>query len=203
MMSRPLNKSRRIDNGVPVLPENAVLVSSIKGYESCVGYAVDKNGNFYSCKAHNFKPYMFCDKWSLFKLKNNRHGYPYVIMSIFGKDITAKIHKLVALAFVPNPCNFPVINHKDGIKTNNNYYNLEWCTHSYNSNHYIGLGIRDTAKGSRIKCSKLNEISVSEIKIALKNGERRKDLSIKYKIDLSVICLIANNKLWKHVSVPS
>ena len=45
------------------------------------------------------------------------------------------IHRLVAEAFIPNPNNLPVINHKDENPNNNNANNLEWCTISYNNNY--------------------------------------------------------------------
>ena len=45
------------------------------------------------------------------------------------------VHKLIALAFLPNPNNYLEINHKDEDKTNNRVENLEWCDHKYNSNY--------------------------------------------------------------------
>lgn len=45
------------------------------------------------------------------------------------------MHRLVALAFIPNPNNYPQINHKDEDKGNNNVDNLEWCTAKYNMNY--------------------------------------------------------------------
>lgn len=45
------------------------------------------------------------------------------------------VHKLVALAFIPNLLNKDTINHKDCNKENNHYSNLEWCTHSENMKH--------------------------------------------------------------------
>lgn len=48
---------------------------------------------------------------------------------------TKYIHRLVAEAFIPNPNNWPVINHKDENKKNNDISNLEWCTVSYNNNY--------------------------------------------------------------------
>lgn len=49
-----------------------------------------------------------------------------------GKPKRFVIHRLVAIAFIDNPLNYPVVNHKDNDKTNNNVSNLEWCDQSYN-----------------------------------------------------------------------
>ena len=46
----------------------------------------------------------------------------------------------MALLYVPNPHNLPIINHIDGIKTNNHYTNLEWCTLSHNVKEAYRLG---------------------------------------------------------------
>ena len=48
---------------------------------------------------------------------------------------TYSVHRLVAITFIPNPNDLPIINHKDEDKTNNNVNNLEWCTSKYNSNY--------------------------------------------------------------------
>lgn len=49
------------------------------------------------------------------------------------------IHRLVAEAFIPNPNNYPCINHKDENPSNNNIDNLEWCTYKYNANYGTGV----------------------------------------------------------------
>lgn len=45
------------------------------------------------------------------------------------------IHRLVAIAFIPNPNGYKIINHKDESRDNNSVGNLEWCNHKYNLNY--------------------------------------------------------------------
>jgi hypothetical protein len=52
------------------------------------------------------------------------------------------IHRLVAIAFIPNPHNKPFVNHKDGNRANNNLANLEWCTHQENMIHARKSGFK-------------------------------------------------------------
>ena len=63
-------------------------------------------------------------------------GYRAVVIKYNdGKLKMRYIHRLVAEAFIPNPNNYPVVNHKDENKLNNDVNNLEWCTPKYNSNY--------------------------------------------------------------------
>ena len=71
-------------------------------------------------------------------LKTSNDGKGYLVVSISdgkGNVRTARVHKLVALHFIPNPYNYPVINHKDENPFNNHADNLEWCTVKYNTNY--------------------------------------------------------------------
>lgn len=74
--------------------------------------------------------------------KTDKDGYKYLgIYDSNGKRKWKRVHILVATVFIPNPKNFPIINHKDGVKDNNTVTNLEWCNNSYNqlySFHVMG-----------------------------------------------------------------
>ena len=65
----------------------------------------------------------------------DKDGYLQVNLHCNGKQHQRKIHRLVAQAFLPNPDNLPMVNHKDEDKTNNRVDNLEWCTAKYNSTY--------------------------------------------------------------------
>ena len=61
------------------------------------------------------------------------------------------VHRVVALAFIPNPENKPCVNHKDGNKLNNNAKNLEWCTYSENELHSHRVLGKKTSRENIIK----------------------------------------------------
>ena len=74
----------------------------------------------------------------LLKPRLDIKGYSYVCVIINGRYTPKKIHRLVALAFVPNDLNLPEVNHKDEDKTNARADNLEWCNHLYNVRYGTG-----------------------------------------------------------------
>jgi len=53
------------------------------------------------------------------------------------------VHRLLAEVFIPNPNNYPIINHLDGIKSNCAISNLEWTTYSLNQKHAYDTGLKN------------------------------------------------------------
>ena len=82
----------------------------------------------------------------IMKFDYDKAGYKKIRLSKDGKRQNFRIHRLVAIAFVPNPLNKPCINHIDGNKKNNYYKNLEWCTYSENSIHAVEIGLKKTRR---------------------------------------------------------
>lgn len=77
------------------------------------------------------------------KLCYSATGYMTVYIRHNGKYKNLRVHRLVAMAFIPNPQNKPHVNHIDGNKVNNKAENLEWCTPSENEQHKVNvLGIK-------------------------------------------------------------
>lgn len=68
-----------------------------------------------------------------------KNGYLQVDLRIEYATKKMYVHRLVAMAFIPNPDNLPEVNHKDENKVNNYVYNLEWCNGKYNTNYGTGI----------------------------------------------------------------
>lgn len=73
----------------------------------------------------------------ILKYSIDKDGYHKVILMKDGKMYYFRICRLVAEAFIPNPNNYPVVNHKNEIKNDDTVNNLEWCTNAYNTRYSI------------------------------------------------------------------
>jgi hypothetical protein len=130
------------------------------------------------------------------KLSPSDNGRGYLIVS---SDVgTRAVHKLVALAYVPNPKNLPEVNHKDGNKRHNHYSNLEWCTRGKNIAHAYENNLRSATGINNARC-KTTEDEVHTICKHLESGKSSaecRDLGFNYNI----VRAIKSRKNWKHIS---
>lgn len=114
-------------------------IQGLEGY-----YQVSNLGRVRSLKRLSSKIKRFYGGNILIPQKT-RKGYLQVCFSKYGAWVlTARVHRLVAEAFLPNPDNLQEVNHKDEDKTNNRVDNLEWCNSMYN--HLYGTRLKRVAE---------------------------------------------------------
>lgn len=95
----------------------------VVGYEGL--YEVSNTGKVNSLNYHR-------EKIKKPLIIHDSNGYKFVFLYKNGSPKRGLIHRLVAMAFIPNPDKLPIINHKDENPSNNCVENLEWCTAKYN-----------------------------------------------------------------------
>ena len=116
--------------------ENIEIWKDVENYEGF--YQVSNLGRVKSLERDVFLPNGIVNRHIEEKILVpilNAYGYSFVNLHKNGKSKAILIHRLVALAFIPNPENKPQVNHKDENPLNNRVDNLEWCTASYNANY--------------------------------------------------------------------
>lgn len=158
---------------------------AIKGFED---YLIGTDGSIYSLKSNKF-----------LKPKLTKQGY--YEQNLYVGDLKYKwfrVHRLVAMVFIPNPKNKEFVNHKDGNKLNNDVSNLEWVTHKENVEHAKIHGL--ILRGEQNPMSKLKESTVEEICKMLEFGFRNKDIAESLDIPKWQISLIRTKTVWNHIS---
>lgn len=119
----------------------------------------------------------------------------YLVVGLTGYDKkrkTYRVHRLVALAFKNDSDVDLVVNHINGIKTDNRESNLEWIGRSENSKHTFMSGI---------KTKKLTPEKVIEIKKLIRDGHPQKDIAQKFNVSRSTVSEINTNKKWVDIKI--
>jgi hypothetical protein len=125
-------------------------------------------------------------------------GLNVILCNPFGQK-RSKIHRLVAIAFIPNPQNKPEVNHIDGDRFNNCVSNLEWVTSSENKQHAYDTGLKIPVKGEDHCRAKLNPELIS-LAIAMRaNGSKLKEISELVGVSSCTLSKAINGKSWKHL----
>lgn len=165
----------------------------IKGYEGL--YQVSNYGNI-----KNVERYINANlKNNIKKVKrkskilnpfcSNKIKYYTITLYKNKKPKNYRLHRLVAIAFIPNPNQYKEVNHKDGNKLNNNIDNLEWCSRIQNMEHAYKNGLIIRKKGLIMKRGKYHKSSKKVYQYNL-NGELIKQWDsmsdIKRELNLSI-----------------
>ena len=111
-------------------------------------------------------------------------GYLLVTLCRKGKQRTVNVHRIVADVFIPNPSNFPCVNHKDQNKKNNKASNLEWCSYAHNNTYADRARKSGIRRGMPVRCIETGETFYSA-------HEASRMMNIKQ----SGICMCCNGKL--------
>lgn len=125
-------------------------------------------------------------------------GYMTVELYKDNKGHSARVHRLVAQAFIPNVDRKPEVNHKNGVRSDNRVENLEWVTRSENELHaYRELGKkpnRPWAGKPRLFARKLTDEQVEQIR---KDTRPSSQIAREYDVSKTTICSIKNGKIYK------
>ena len=123
----------------------------VVGYEGL--YEISSIGQVRSVLRKVWNPGRKCYRTQysrILKQTLDSHGYKRVTLSKDGNINQFLVHRLVAIAFIPNPNNYKYVNHKDENTMNNSAANLEWCTNSYNLIYSIGKKIAQYSKNGEL-----------------------------------------------------
>ena len=177
------------------------IIKPVPGYETF--YLVSSHGRVFSLDyRHTGKTHELAQS-SLYDCRRSSESmYRRAKMWHITRNTPTAIHRLVALAFLPNPNNFSQVNHIDGDKANNHVENLEWVDNSLNQKHAAETGLHVYPKGEAHVMAILTEDQVREIKtrVAAPYPGQLDDLAEEFGVSKHCIFDIKRGKSWRHVA---
>lgn len=147
---------------------------------------ITEDGEIYSNKSKKF-----------LKTFINKKSYEVFATRLNGREsncILLRVHRLVAETYIDNPENKPQVNHKDGVKNNNHYSNLEWSTAQENINHAIETGLWKPLYGFDNPNSKIKEEDLQEI-IKLIGVKSYRQIAKLYNVTHGTISRCARSRI--------
>jgi len=139
--SKAMDKVQEIWNDIPSLSGNYQISNQgrVRCTKRAVTYKDGRIGNF---------------PGRILKTGLNRDGYVLVYPTVQCVKFSFTVHRLVAIQYVENPDNLPEVNHEDGNKENNAWWNLKWCTRGANMQHAHDTGLVKIPSRSDSNCAK-------------------------------------------------
>lgn len=178
------------------------LIDMEEVWRKIEGYPLYEVSNFGNLKTFNCK-----NQGTTKIMKPAKDACGYLRTMLLGTDKkfhTIKVHRIVAKAFITNPENKPQVNHKNGIRHDNQVDNLEWCTASENINHAYQKLNKKRLAGELNPAATVTNEQVLKIRSEYKQivGGKittKKDLAIKFGVSFYVVKRIVERKAWKHI----
>lgn len=170
----------------------------IEGY---VGHEVSSLGNVRSLTrwVQNAKR-SYIKQAAVMKLIHNSCGYCVVNLSTNAVITQHRVHRLVAAAFLPNPKNYKLVNHLNGVRDDNRVENLEWCDHSRNTKHAYEIGLCVGRAGELNSQAKLTTEQVRLIRKLRDEGMRVPAICEVTQINRSTVKNIFYNTRWESIA---
>jgi hypothetical protein len=176
------------------MAETAIDMRPIPGFEG--QYAASADGRVFSMNYRGMAG-------RVRELAQARHpeGYMRVKAAGIRKGSPTPVHRLVALAFHPNPGGLPQVNHINGNKSDNRAENLEWVTNARNQQHAHEIGIKVAKQGVEHHAAVINEAIAAEVKRALRRGDTTREIVGALGVSKYIVHDIRRQKTWRHVCV--
>ena len=176
----------------------AVMISIQPKWKDIIGYENEYQINQFG-EIRTLKDSLKLKKYNVLKPQiNKRNGYVYQMLYKNGKEKLLRVHRLVAMAFLPNPNNLPQVNHKDGNKQNNSVDNLEWCEQSYNMKHAFKTGLEKPSEKQKAAVRKTNEKKRKRVVRTMGDEKNEYESATvaarKNNVGISTICRYCNKK---------
>lgn len=134
-------------------------------------------------------------------------GYVGVGLNVDGEKQRAHVHRLVALAWIPNPLGLPQVNHINAQKGDNRAVNLEWCSAAENKRHAVALGLclttdalrsaaRLNARKAHAATRKLTHDQAQQARQQVAGGARKTAVAAAFQISRASLDSILKGKTY-------
>ena len=119
------------------------------------------------------------------------NGYLYVMLWKANKRKNLRLHRIVGLAWLPNPEGLKEFNHKNGNKLDCHVDNLEWSDRSRNLSHARQTGLR-------VGAGKASKLTPQQARAIRESGQNRKLLAAQFGVSYSLVSLIKQGNRWPY-----